>query len=315
MRNLRILIIGLLLVLPALVLAGADDLPGNTTWYFHVDLKEMKSDEVGKALYGWLDDEAFADVREDTGVDIGEELEAMTAFSVDGQGLVMSFDADLSQESRDIIMALIAAEGDLQPKTASGIRYYRFSGQGDSAESVTIDGRNIEIQLDSLEDEAWISMDLKNQLLVTSSEDQMKAMLKNGGKIPGRGSHDGALLILTADKTLLQAGMNSVALGEDDDGDSDWDSNILRNTEQVAFLVAAAANKLAIEAKLVTTEPEVALSLASVVRGLMSLMALSGEMDAEVVAMMQGTKIEADGRNLNISLAINPDLVISTLSE
>ncbi len=315
MRNLRILIIGLLLFLPALALAAAGDLPGNTTWYFHVDLKEMKSETAGKALYGWLDDEAFADVREDTGIDLGQEIDAMTAFSVDGQGLVMSFDGDLSQESKDMLMALIAAEGDLQPKKSSGTSYYRFSGQGDSEESVTIEGANIEVQLESLEDEAWISMDLKNQVLVTSSEKQMQAMLKNGGKIPGRGSHDGALLILTADKTLLQAGMNSAALDEDDDGDTDWDSKILRNTEQVAFLVAAAANKLAIEAKLVTTEPEMAQSLASVVRGLIALVAFSDEMDAEAVAVLQGTRIEADGRNLSISLAIDPDLVVSTLGE
>jgi hypothetical protein len=57
--------------------------------------------------------------------------------------------------------------------------------------------------------------------------------------------------------------MNSAAFA--DDGDSGWDSNILRNTEQVAFMMAAAANKLALEAKLITTEPEMAESLASVI--------------------------------------------------
>ena len=140
----------------------------------------------------------------------------------------------------------------------------------------------------------------------------MQAMLASNGKIAGRGSHNGALLVLTAEKTLLQAGMNSAAIGE---GDSDWDSNILRNTEQVAFLMAAAADKLALEAKLVTAEPEMAESLASVVRGLVSLMAFSDEMDPEAIAVLQGTKVEAKGNSLSISLAIAPELVVQTLSD
>ena len=107
--------------------------------------------------------------------------------------------------------------------------------------------------------------------------------------------------------------MNSAAFA--DDGDSDWDSNILRNTEQVAFMMAAAANKLALEAKLITTEPEMAESLASVVRGLISLMAFNDEMDAEIVAMLQGTKVEASGNSLSISLALAPELVVQTLSD
>jgi hypothetical protein len=139
----------------------------------------------------------------------------------------------------------------------------------------------------------------------------MKSMLANKGRVSGSRSHSGALLVLTAEKTLLQAGMNSAAIGEN----GDWDSNILRNTEQVAFMIAAAASKLALEAKLVTTEPEMAESLASVVRGLISLMAFNDGMDAEAVAMLQGTKVEAKGNTLSLSLALDPDLVVRTLSE
>ena len=113
-----------------------------------------------------------------------------------------------------------------------------MSGNGKSEDGRTkFSSGNIEIQLESLEDESWVSTDLKNKVIVTSSEEQMQAMLKNGGKIAGSRSHDSALVVLTAEKTLLQAGMNSDALGDDDDGDSGWDSNILRNTKQVAFLV------------------------------------------------------------------------------
>ena len=212
-------------------------------------------------------------------------------------------------------MTLIAAKGDLQPLKSSRKSYYRLTNDDDSENPTSIASDSIEIELESLENESWISMDLKNKVIVTSSEEQMKDMLKNGGKIAGNDSHKGTLLVLTAEKTLLQAGMNSSVLGGDDDGDSGWDSNILRNTEQVAVLVAAAADKLAIEAKLITTEPEMAQSLASVARGLVSLVSFDDSMDSETAAMLRGTKIEADGNSLSISLAIDPELVVSTLSE
>jgi hypothetical protein len=44
-------------------------------------------------------------------------------------------------------------------------------------------------------------------------------------------------------------------------------------------------------------------------------MAFSDEMDEEMVAVLQGTTVEASGNNLSISLAIAPDFVVRTLSE
>lgn len=317
MRNLKILIAGLLLAIPGLALAGVGDLPGGTTWYFHVDLDEMRSADAGKGVYAWMVDEVFNDVKEEAGVDLQKELDSLTAFSAKEQGPVFLFEGNISQGSKDKLMTFIAAKGDISPLKSSGKAYYRFTDGGDSDGEVEkgIGTENIDIQFEALEDESWISMALKNKVLVTSSEGQMKAMLKSGGKISGSRSHNGALLVLTAEKALLQAGIDSVALGEEEDGDSGWESNIVRNTEQVAFLVAAAANKLAVEAQLITTEPDMAESLAGVMRGLISLMAFNDDMDPEIIALIQGTRIEAVGRNLNISLALDPDLVVSTLSD
>ena len=413
MRILKLLIVGLLLAIPGLAAADAGDIPGASTWYLHVDLDEMRSDEVGKALYGWVDEEIFSEIDEETGVNLGEELNKVTAYSLEGQGPVFLFEGNISQESRDLVMTFIAAEGDLQPMKSSGKSYYRLAaesnedgeeddrtvGAGDiefqietlqeeswisldlknkvivtaseeqmkamlasggkikgggsqesrdlvmtfiaaegdlqpmkssgksyyrlAAESNedgeeddrTVGAGDIEFQIETLQEESWISLDLKNKVIVTASEEQMKAMLASGGKINGGGNHKGALLVLTAEKALLQAGMNSSALGEDDDGDSDWDSNILRNTEQVAILVAAVANKLAIEIELITTEPEMAESLASVARGLISLVSFDDSMDDDAIAVLRSTKVEAKGNSLNLSLAIDPSLVVATLGD
>lgn len=314
MRNLKLLMAGILLMLPALAAADALDVPGSATWYLHVDLRQMQSDDAGRVLYGWLEDEVFSEVKENAGVDIGKELDQLTAFSMQGQGPVFLFEGDISQTSKDRIMTYIAAEGDLQPLKASKKFYYRLSGDGESS-TVKNGSGNIEDDIEALEEESWVSFDLQNKIIITANEEQMKSMLGNSGKIPGKRGHNGALVVLIAEKALLQAGMNSEALGESGDGDSGWDSNILRNTKQVAFMVAAAANKLAIEARLITNEPEMAEALASVVRGLISLVSFNGEMDAEAIALIQGTRVEAKGNALILSLAVDPDLVIATLSK
>jgi hypothetical protein len=311
MRYLKILIVGLLLAVPT-VAAASGDIPESAVWYFHLDLEQMREKGPGQGVYDWLKIEALAEIKEEAGVDLDKELDRLTAFSQEGQGPVMLFEGNISQETKDKIMTFVAAGGDLTPLKASGKTYYHFAG-AEEGEDVTYGNGDIEIDLEQLEDEAWVSLALKNKVLVTGSEEQMKSMLANGGKVAGSGSHKGALLVLSAEKTMLQAGMNSAAFT--DDGDSGWDSNILRNTEQVAFMMAAAANKLALEAKLITTEPEMAESLASVVRGLISLVAFNDEMDDEVVAMLQGTKVEASGNSLSISLALAPELVVQTLSD
>lgn len=315
MRYLKVFLAGLLLTIPGLSAAGASDIPASANWYFHVDLARMKSEVAGQGIYAWLNDQVFAEVKEEAGVDLAEELDSLTAFSLRGQGPVILFEGRISQDSKDKIMLLIAAAGDLQPQKASGKDYYHFAGnRDDNGDEKPSDSRHsIDIRIGSLESEAWISLALKNKIVVTASEEQMREMLERKGKIAGRRNNHGALLVLTADKTLLQAGMKSDAMG--DDGDSGWESNILRNAEQIAIIVAAAANKLTVEATLTTTEPSMAASLASVVRGLISLVSFDDDMDAEIVAVLQGIKVEAKGNKLNISLSIDPELVVATLND
>mgnify|MGYP001824419637 CR=1 FL=1 len=307
MRFLTVLFAAVLLAAPVAALADVSDVPGSAEWYLHVDLEKMKSEEAGKVLYGWMREEVFDEVREEAVIDIDKEVSSLTAFSVTGQGPVIVIDGKFSDETRDKLMAIIAAQGDIQPLKASGRTYYRL-GDGDE---LNYEDGNVNVTLDSLDEGAWISLDVKNKILVTGGEEQMKALLANKGRVPGAGSNRNALLVLSAEKSLLQAGMNSSLI--EDDGDTDWDSNILRNTKQVAFLVAAAANKLAIEARLITTEPAMAESLASVARGLISLASLDDSMDAQTAAALKGTTVEAKGNSLNLSLAVDPALVVRTI--
>ena len=94
-----------------------------------------------------------------------------------------------------------------------------------------------------------------------------------------------------------------------------WQSNILKNTEQLAVIIADAAGKIAIETQLIATQPEMAESLASIVRGLISLAMFSEDMDPEVAEFLKGTTVAVDGSSLNIRLALDPESVVVALDD
>ena len=109
----------------------------------------------------------------------------------------------------------------------------------------------------------------------------------------------------------MQAGVNAEHLQDE----GDWDSNILKNTRQLAFLIADLGDKLGFEAQLLTTEPEMANSLASIVRGLISLQAFDDDADPDLKSVLQSTKVDVTGSTLKVALALAPELVVSALED
>ncbi len=311
MKFLRPLVaIGLLAVSGVAYADG--DLPDSADWYLHIDFERMRTEKAGNPLYGWLQKEVFAEVKSESGIDLHTELDTITAFSVAQQGPIIVMRGNVSQETRDKTMALLAADGSIGPRKASGKSYFRFGDEDDGPDRLVLKNEHSDVGL-ALEEGAWISLDVNDTVLITANEDQMQQLLANNGKVAGTGGRKGALLVITAEKTLLQAGMDSGMI--EDDGDSGFESNILRNTEQVAFMMAAARDKLALEARLITSEAEMAQSLASVARGLISLVAFDDSMEPEAIAMLQSTKVDADGTTLRLSLAVDPELLVRTLDD
>lgn len=310
MRNLKIFVVGFLLVFPVLALADARDVPGEASWYFYIDLEQMRSAEPGKAVYDWLRDEVLEDVKDDSGLDIERELDRIISYAVGDKEGVLVLEGNFSQNTRDIAMAFVASGGDINPFKSAEKTYFRFGGVDTMPEEISYDAGNIAFNIDALKEESYLSMDVKGKIIVTSTEGHMQELLANNGRISGSRSHKGALMVLSAEKTLVQAGMRSAALGADQ-----WDSNVLRNTEQAALLIAAVKDKLALEAELTTTEADMAESMASVVRGLISLASFDDDMDPEALAVLRGTRVEARGNSLSISMAIEPGVVVSTLRD
>lgn len=313
MRILRLLIVGLLLMMPGLASAAVapDSVPATSTWYFHADFQEMRTSDAGRHLYGWLQREVFEDIQDDAGIDLDKEADRITAFSDEESGAVVLLEGKISQESRDKLLAVAAGAKSLETFDHKGKTFY--FAEGERHEHDGDNGDDSDIEINSFENGVYFTFALKDRLLATSTREKMEALLVSDGKLPRRKTANGTLIVLSAEKSLIQAGMKADQV--DDDGDGGWQSNILRNTEQVAVLVADVAGKIAVETQLLAKKPEMAESLASIVRGLISLTMFSDDMDPDVSEFLQGTSVDVDGSKLKISVAVDPEMLIAALDD
>ncbi|MEL6447420.1 MAG: hypothetical protein AAFQ62_05670 [Pseudomonadota bacterium] len=286
-----------LFTLPAM--AGIEDanLPPDTAWYFHVDFKAMRSTSVGQKLYGWLDNEVFDDVREETGFNPNQELDSISAFSDTAGVATMIVQGDVSQDTRDKILAALQAGGDLSTGKASGFEYYEV-------QNVDLDDAEIGIQSDTL----FMSFDRRSAIVVSSTLDGME----RGLEARPRKSSGKALLVLAADKSLMQAGVDTMALG---DGAASWNSGLLREAREVAFVLADTNGDADIQVRVTADDPRTTNSLAAVVRGLIGLQALSGDVDPNVSTLLSSLDISADSAGLTLALRVSPDVLTDIIND
>jgi hypothetical protein len=231
MRVLRSLVIVFLFAgLPATLVAEVNlgHLPAASNWYFHVDLDEMRSSEAGKHLYGWLQDEIFDELRDEVGVNLDEEADTLTAYAVTNEALIMVIDGSISQETQDKAIAAAAASGSLDRLGSGNRAYYHIKDSDDHHDG---DG-DLDVDLD---DGAYFSFAVDGKLIAATRQQDIEAMIANKGKLEFDDSAEGALFVLSAERNLVQAGVKAGVLGDE----IGWDSNIFRNTEHAALLVAA----------------------------------------------------------------------------
>ena len=300
----RFFTILILAALPSTLLAelANGDLPA-ARWYAHVDLVSMRKGEAGKQLYAWLDREVFDDLREEIGFDAAKEADSVTAIASPDGGIMIVVDGHFSQMTTDRIVALAALSSDFETLNIESKPYF-FVGD-DEHDSEGASGP----ETNSLDDGAYVSVALKNKLLIAQSEQQMQQLLKNKGRIPGDYGSSSKLLVLSAQQNLVQAGTDTAGFGED----LGWDSSVLQNTRQAALLVAEAAGKIAIEGQLIATDANVANSLASIVRGLISLQVFNDELDPALSDLLKNTNVSVSDVTLTVNLVLDPATVLSVI--
>ena len=279
--------------------AAIDDaaLPPDTAWYVHVDLETMRATPVGKRLYTWLDGEVFHEVREETGFDPDRELDAVTAFSDSTGVATLILAGDVTQASRDKLPAALEAAGDLATGSVDGTDYYRVDN---------IDNENVDLRISG--DALYLSFARSGAVVASTTLDGMQRALQAR---PPR-NRDRALLVLAADKSLMQGGIDTVRLG---DGAARWNSGLLREAREVAFVLADRNGDADIAVRVTANDPKATDALAAVVRGLVGLQALAQEQDPNVTALLSSLKIETDSAGMTLALRVAPDVLAAIVED
>ena len=292
MKTLKIL--GVLLLLP--FTANADiniegvDMGSLSDWYVHVDFEYMRKTESGKKRYAWMEQEVFDDLKEDAGIDVDRDLNQIIARSDGNEGVIVVMNGTVRQEHKDQIMALAATQNlDLAPRKAGRREYYWMEGDSND---------------EPFEDGAFFSFDVKDKFILTSSEDAIKELLGNGGRVATKGKN-----------TMLMFSAKNPGVGGASNGNVEWDSNIMQNTEEAMLSIADDNGKVRVKAELVATEAEMADSLASIVRGLISLQVFNDEIEPELADVLKSTSVEVNDRTLSIGLSVDSDTVVEAMGD
>ena len=311
MKFKRIHIFGLLLLTGfACVIAQAaslsrSDIPTGSNWYIHVNLEMIQNSEAGRRLMLETVDDALADIEEEMGVDIRHEIQGITLFGVslpthgnpEKDGAVILHGA-VSAPTRDALMAALQRKGaEVSTLDSAGLTYYRIAdGEG---------RLNYNDNQGQAQEYSWQNREAlyfsfgASQTLVTHSMEMMQDFLDAGGLLGGFENVDtDALVVLQADRALVQGGANTTAeIG------GDWDSSVLKNVDALALVIADDNGGLQISAQLTASSAEIADNVRNIVEGLVALKALD-ESDSALGTILRQVRFESDGSVLHMSVPL-----------
>jgi hypothetical protein len=284
---------------------GNNDLPAGVNWYAHVNMDLIRNTEAGRHLMQKTVDEALEDIEDELGVNIGDEIEGITLFGSKlpvNQGAVL-LHGSISAESQSAIIAKLDKESTGVFATESGAMTFYSVPEGEGSMSYTDeDGQEEDVSWGH-NDELYFSFGA-TQTMITHSMDIMQTFLDSGGMLASLDSIDpGALVVLQADRALMQGGANTgLEIGDT------FDSSVFNNLESVALVVAEENGGLNINAELSANSPEVAMNVRNIVEGLVALKALEGA-DDDVGAILRSIRFESDGDILRVFIPVAADQV------
>ena len=297
----------------ACALAQADgisnsDLPEGSNWYVHVNLELIRSSGVGRGFVQETLDEAREDIQDELGIDFSGEIEGVTVFggmlpkhgSLLNEGAVV-LHGYIGEETRSAVLSKLDEHGvKVDTSVENGQTLYTVESDSRSMSYEDADGEHQTITLGDRE-VLYFSFGA-NQTLITQDMEMMQTFIDAHGYLGGFESADAsALLVLQADRALMQGGANTT-----EDIAGDWDSAILKNLEAVAVVVAEENDGLQISAQLIADTAEAAMSVRNIAEGLVALKALD-EADSPLGDVLRNVRFENDGTVLHVSVPIAAD--------
>ena len=289
---------------------GNTDIPGDSNWYVHVNLEQIRNSNVGRQFALKTIDDAMDDIEGELGIAVREEFEGVTVFGSalpahhnvlkDGAVILHGMFSDETRQA--FLSALEESDATYSEAYEAGMTYY----------IVDSDGREL-----SYTDESGVQQDVAvdhdgdlyfafggTQTLVTQSPEMMQVFLSGGGYLGGfEQVNNNALLVLQADNALLQGGANTSG-----EVTGEWDSSVLKNIDVFALVIAEQQEGLLFKAQLVANSAEVAMSVRNIVEGMVALKALS-EPEGVIADVLRNVRFENDNAVLNVSVEMTAEQI------
>lgn len=287
-------------------------LPTDSNWYVHINLEQIRQSNVGQQFLLETFNEAMDEIQDELNVDLREEIEGVTLFGGElpahssrvSDGAIVLHGIFSDETKSALLSALEAEDLDAELTTANyaGRDYYVVANNDGSFSYTDEDGDSRDV---SWGDNKVMYFSFgSTQLLATQSLATMELFLDGNGYLGGfEQLNASALLVLEADRALLQGGANTSAeiAGE-------WDSSVLKNVDAVALVVAEELDGVKVDARLMANSAEVAMSVRNIVEGLVALKALS-DSDGVIGDVLRGVRFENDGATLHMSVPVSAEQI------
>ncbi|MEL7310525.1 MAG: hypothetical protein AAFN07_03365 [Pseudomonadota bacterium] len=270
------------------------DIPPDALWYINIDMEALRTSEPGEIILDWVDEEVTDDLERDLNFNAGEDLDRLF-FHGNAEG---SFSArilgDLSEDTRDHLRSEMLKNTDATLKNDGWGEYYVIEDAGDEIE---FDNGDMSLDTDTI----YVSLADNDGLFIASSAERLAA------EIRGIRGGNANVLVLDGRRPFLQIGVNADEI--DKSSEFGFDSDLLRQTSQVALMIGSVGDALDFHTKITATDPEVTDSMANIVRGLISLRMLSSEVPEPVGRIIDKLRVDSDSSGMSIRLQVTPDEV------
>ena len=277
--------------------AVAAEVPDGAVWYLHADFERMRTTEAGRELYAWFEDEVGADLKNEFDIDLTAEIDTVTAFSRSIDSAVAVIEGPVSERFTQKLMALAVLKGSVEEREHAGLTYFAFEDAKGSRHKDGIHG-------------GFFSFDVQGRVLAASDEEELRSLIDADGRLAAAGSGDAMLRF--AANGFAAAGLRPGELA-DRFGDDDWNSRIVRNTEQATLAISDRSGSVAFDAELKTVDSAMTRSIGNIVTGLLSLQAFNDDLDAPVAQLLGSTTVDVDGEVLSVSAVVEPAVLIELL--
>lgn len=281
-------------------LSQQDLLPG-AQWYVHVNARLLRDSSLTAPFYAESLGEAFSDIREEMGVDLGRDVTAITIFgsASPGRDTAVVLHGRLGDDNRARLDELASTAGHYVEHDYGGARYIEVSGIGDRPGSVG-------------PDQALMIHYAMDRTLISTSEATMHRLLDPAGAaVVIEPENPDALLVLQADRSLVQAGLDARHMNLE----GHWNSSLLNNIEQAMAVVSERNGGLGIQLQVLTADEATATYVQNILQGLISLKALSGNDDPAMSELLNQLDLKASARQVLLEVDISPELAAKIVDE